>query len=261
MNIIVCIKQVPGSTNVKIDSDTGTLIRTKDNNKINPYDLFAIETAIKLREEYGGSVVTLTMGPPQAKVVIEESISMGCDKGFVLSDRAFAGSDVLATSYALSQAINKCGKFDLLLCGKQTTDGDTAQVGVELAEFLDIPNLSNVVSIKKSDKTSLIVETNQEHLDITQEIEIPCLLNLDNEINTPRLPSYKRMKREMDISFFSINDMEDKNDNNYGLDGSATQVEKIFPPEKSNDRYKEEGDEVELTSKLYNLLLDKKFLE
>lgn len=260
MNILICIKQVPGSSNVEIDSVTGTLIRTKDNNKINPYDLFAVESSLKLKELYGGSVSTLTMGPPQAKSVIEESIAMGCDKGFVLSDRAFAGSDVLSTSYALSQAIKKCGKFDLIICGKQTTDGDTAQVGVEIAEFLDIPNISNVVSLSLSNSKSLLVESNQEHLFITQEMKFPCLISFDSEINTPRLPSYKRMKEPMDIKTLSLVDMDDTNVVNYGLDGSATQVEKIFPPNKTTDRYKVEGTSCDLSSKIYELLLEKKFI-
>lgn len=260
MNILVCIKQVPGSNNVQIDPVNGTLIRTKENNKINPYDLFAIEEALLLKEQYGGKVFTLTMGPPQSKVVIEESIAMGCDYGYVLSDRAFAGSDVLSTSYALSQAIKKCSPFDLILCGKQTTDGDTAQVGVEVAELLNIANLSNVVSIEVNTTSSLLVNCNQEHLFVTQEIKLPCLINLDNEINTPRLPSYKRMNRPMDISFLSLEDMADKDINNYGLNGSATQVEKIFPPEKTKDRYKFEGTAFELTSKVYDLLKEKKFI-
>lgn len=260
MNILVCIKQVPGSNNVQIDPVNGTLMRTKDNNKINPYDLFAIEYALRLKKEYGGVVFTLTMGPPQSKTVIEESIAMGCDYGFVLSDRAFAGSDVLSTSYALAQAIKKCGDYDLILCGKQTTDGDTAQVGVEIAELLNIPNSSNVVSIYSCNTFSVLVDCNQEQLFVTKEIQIPCLINLDNEINTPRLPSYKRMKMPMEIKFLSLKDMEDQNKSNYGLDGSATQVEKIFPPEKTADRYKFEGTSIELTPKIYNLLIEKKFL-
>lgn len=260
MNIIVCIKQVPGSTNVEVDPINGTLIRTKDNNKINPYDLFAIEAALRLREKFGGKVVTLTMGPPQAKEAIKESIALGCDYGFVLSDIAFAGSDVLATSYALSQAIRKCGKYDLIFCGKQTTDGDTAQVGVELAEALNLPSLSNVVSIRVKDSLSIEADYNQENLFITQEIQIPCVINLDNEINTPRLPSYKRLREPMDVYSLSLEDMEDKDPSNYGLDGSATRVEKIFPPDKTADRYKFEGEALSLSSKIYDLLVTKKFL-
>ncbi len=260
MNILVCIKQVPGSNNVQIDPIKGTLIRTKDNNKINPYDLFAIESALRLKELYGGRVTSLTMGPPQSKIVVEESIAMGCDNGIVLSDRAFAGSDVLSTSYALSQAIKKFNNFDLIICGKQTTDGDTAQVGVELAEFLNIPNLSNVVSITKINEKYLSVNTNQEKLFVRQTIQLPCLLNIDNGINTPRLPSYKRMNQNMDIIFFTLDDLEDKKIENYGLDGSATQVEKIFPPDKVNDRFIYEDNPELLSFKIYDLFLEKKYL-
>jgi len=260
LNILVCVKQVPGSNNVQIDPVNGTLMRTKDNNKLNPYDLFSIETALRLKKEYGGKVFTLTMGPPQAKLAIEESIAMGCDYGFLVSDRAFAGSDVLSTSYALAQAINKCGDYDLIFCGKQTTDGDTAQVGVEIAEHLDLPCLTNVVSIKEKDSSCIEASCNQENLFITEEIKLPCLINLDNEINTPRLPSYKRMKAQMDVKFFSLKDMEDQNKEHYGLDGSATQVEKIFPPLKKADRFKFEGKPLDLSSKIYELLIKKKFL-
>lgn len=260
LNILVCVKQVPGSNNVQIDPVNGTLIRTKDNNKLNPYDLFSIETALLLKDKYGGKVFTLTMGPPQAKIAIEESISMGCDYGFVVSDRAFAGSDVLSTSYALSQAINKCGDYDIILCGKQTTDGDTAQVGVEIAEHLDLPSLTNVVSFKGKDSGCILVDCNQGNLFITEEIKLPCVICLDDGINTPRLPSYKRMKTPMDVKFFSIKDMEDQDKEHYGLDGSATQVEKIFPPEKKTDRIIFEGNSLELSSKIYDLLIEKKSL-
>ena len=149
MNILVCIKQVPGSTNVEVDPVTGVLKRDGLAGKMNPYDLYGIETAISLCEKYGGEVQTITMGPPQAKTVIVESVCMGAKCGTVLSDRKFAGADVLATAYTLSQGIGKTGNFDMIMCGKQTTDGDTAQVGAELAEFLGLPHVSNVLSIEK----------------------------------------------------------------------------------------------------------------
>ena len=136
MKILVCVKQVPGSNNVEVDPVTGVLKRSGIPSKINPYDLYAIETALELAERFGGSVETLTMGPPQAKAVIQETVCMGAKKGTVLTDRKFAGADVLATAYTISQGIRKCGEFDLILCGKQTTDGDTAQVGAEVAEYL-----------------------------------------------------------------------------------------------------------------------------
>ena len=129
MKILVCIKQVPGSNNVEVDPVTGVLKRSGIKSKMNPYDLYALELAHSLSEAYGGSVETLTMGPPQAKEVITESVCMGAERGTVLSDRNFAGADVLATAYTVSQGIRKCGEFDLIICGKQTTDGDTAQVG------------------------------------------------------------------------------------------------------------------------------------
>ena len=144
--ILVCTKQVPGSNNVEVDPVTGVLKRSGIKSKMNPYDLYALETALSLSEVYGGSVETLTMGPPQAKEVITESVCMGAECGTVLSDRNFAGADVLATAYTVSQGIRKCGEFDLIICGKQTTDGDTAQVGAEVSEYLGIPNVSNVLS-------------------------------------------------------------------------------------------------------------------
>ena len=147
MNILVCIKQVPGSTQVQVDPVTGVLKRDGVAGKMNPYDLYGLETALSLCERYGGEVETITMGPPQAKAIIVESICMGAKRGTVLSDRKFAGADVLATAYTLSQGIRRAGSFDLIVCGKQTTDGDTAQVGAEVAEYLGIPNVSNVLSV------------------------------------------------------------------------------------------------------------------
>jgi len=261
MNILVCVKQVPGSNEVQVDPNTGVLIRTQDNNKLNPYDLFSIEFALRLKELVGGSVTTLTMGPPQAKQTIEETISMGCDTGCVVSDRAFAGADVLATSYTLSQAIRKLGAFDLILCGKQTTDGDTAQVGAELAEHLGIPHLSNVSSLVSCSAKAIVVDAFQENLVITEQLPYPVLLCLDSEINTPRLPSYKRMKEhKAEVKILTLTDFEDKDISHYGLRGSPTQVQKIFPPEKNTDRELHEGSGRQLSDELAALLVAKKFV-
>ena len=147
MKIIVCIKQVPGSNNVEVDPVTGVLKRSGIQSKMNPYDLYAIESALTVCERFGGEVHAITMGPPQAKQVINEAICMGAKGGTVLTDRKFAGADVLATAYTISQGIRQCGDFDLIICGKQTTDGDTAQVGAEVSEYLGIPNVSNVLSV------------------------------------------------------------------------------------------------------------------
>ena len=144
MKIVVCIKQVPASSNVQIDPVTGVLIRDGNNTKMNPYDLYALEVALRIKEQTGATVKTITMGPPPAKDVLEESVWMGCDDGVLITDRKFGGADVVATSYTISQGIRSMGEFDLIICGKQTTDGDTAQVGAEMAEALGIPHVCYV---------------------------------------------------------------------------------------------------------------------
>lgn len=185
MNILVCVKQVPGSNNVEVDPVTGVLKRNGIQSKINPYDLYALETALSLVERYGGNVDTVTMGPPQAKSVIQETICMGVSKGTVLSDRKFAGADVLATAYTLSQGVKKCGKYDLILCGKQTTDGDTAQVGAELSEYLEIANVSNVLSVDDIRDGKLFVTAALDNKNVKLSIAMPCLISMDGDVNPP----------------------------------------------------------------------------
>ncbi len=260
-NILVCVKQVPGSNNVKVDEKTGLLIRPKKGNKLNPYDLNALETALTLKEQNNATVRVVTMGPPQAKDVLEECIWMGCDSGTLISDRVFGGADVLATSYTISQGIRKFDKTDLILCGKQTTDGDTAQVGAELAEHLGIPHLSNVTEILELTDSHIVVKALQENMIITEKIQLPCLLCMDSDINTPRLPSYRRKKTMEDglITTLTFADFEDQNPNHYGLKGSPTQVQKVFPPEKNSDAFKYTGNSNELAEKMYSLLVEKKF--
>lgn len=262
MNILVCVKQVPGSSNVEVDPVTGVLKRNGIQSKINPYDLYAIETALELVEKYGGSVETLTMGPPQAKTVIEETICMGASCGTVLTDRKFAGADVLATAYTISQGIKKCGEYDLIICGKQTTDGDTAQVGAEVAEYLDLPNASNVLSVDDVRDGKIFVNAALDNKNVKLSISLPCLISMDGDINTPRLPSYKIKKQLKDenVKFFTFDDFEDKDESHYGLNGSATQVERIFPPEKNAEKCTISGDAESQTNELYKLLLDKKLI-
>ena len=191
MNVLVCIKQVPGSSQVEVDPVTGVLRRDGVASKMNPYDLYGIELALSLTETYGGEVQTVTMGPPQAKSVIVESICMGAKCGTVLSDRKFAGADVLATAYTLSQGIRRAGEFDLIVCGKQTTDGDTAQVGAEVAEYLGIPNVSNVLSGDAIEDGKAFLTVALDDKLVKQSITLPCLISVDGDINSPRLPSYK----------------------------------------------------------------------
>ncbi len=261
MNIIVCIKQVPGTSNVNVDPVTGTLIRDGVASKMNPYDLNAVEMALKLVEENGGEVKVVSMGPPAALEVIREAIYMGASKGVLVSDRKFGGADVLATSYTLCSGIKALGDYDLILCGKQTTDGDTAQVGSELAEHLDIPHACYVKSIKQEGKKLEYVQ-NLDSKIVTARINMPCLMCVDSEINTPRLPSFLKKKENGDcqnkIQILTFNDVEDKDETHYGLKGSPTQVERIFEPDKRKD--KEMITDGDLAKKTYDILKSKKFI-
>lgn len=262
MNILVCVKQVPGSGAVEVDPITGVLKRNGVQSKINPYDLFALEMALSIAEENGGWVDTITMGPPQAKHAIEETICMGAAGGVVITDRKFAGADVLATAYTLSQGISKYGQYDLIICGKQTTDGDTAQVGAEVAEYLGIPNVSNVISVEKIDGGRVYLKAGLDDKVVDLSISLPCLISVEGEINTPRLPSYRIKKELRDdmVRFLTFADFEDQDSDHYGLTGSATQVERIFSPAKNTQRQEVSGDSDEQAQAIFRLLLEKKML-
>ncbi len=262
MNILVCIKQVPGSSQVEVDPVTGVLKRDGVKSKMNPYDLYALELALSLTERYGGRVETITMGPPQAAAVIEEAICMGAAGGTVITDRKFAGADVLATAYTLSQGIRKAGDYDLILCGKQTTDGDTAQVGAEVAEFLGLPNVANVRAIKAVEDGSVMLTASLDDKVVELAVQLPCLLSADGDINSPRLPSYKvkrQVKPDM-VRYITFADLDDQNADHYGLLGSATQVERIFPPEKNTEKRVFAGSAVEQTDSLFGLIRDRKLI-
>ncbi len=261
MNILVCIKQVPDSNKVEVDPVTGVLKRNGVDSKMNPYDLYAIETALRIREEKGGTICALTMGPGQAAGVIREAFAMGVDRGVLISDRKFGGADVLATSYTISQGIKKIGEFDLILCGKQTTDGDTAQVGPEVSEWLNIPCVSNVSKLVEIGEEAIVVEMDMTHdIEITK-IQFPCLLTVDKDIFMPRLPSYvkKLETKDREITVLTLADLEDQDEKHYGLNGSPTQVERIFPPEVNAHRELWNGTTAELSDQLLNKLQELKF--
>ena len=231
MNIIVCIKQVPETTEVRINPETNTLIREGVKSIINPFDLYAIEESIRLKERFGGKITVLTMGPPQADSALREAISMGADEGVLVCDRAFAGSDTWATSYTLSGAIKKIGTFDLVICGKQASDGDTAQVGPGIATHLNIPQVTYVKKIEEAtDKLMRVERMLEEGYEII-ETPLPALLTVVKEINEPRMPSLKGMLRAKGakITVWAQKDL-DLNPQNIGLCGSPTQVVKIFTP-------------------------------
>jgi electron transfer flavoprotein beta subunit len=241
MNIVVCIKQVPDTAEVKINTETGTLVREGVPSIINPFDMHAIEAGIQIKEKAGGKVTVMTMGPPQAESALRDAIAMGADDGILLSDRAFAGSDTWATSFTLSKAIGKLGA-DIIICGKQAIDGDTAQVGPETAEFLNIPHISYVRKIEEVTQTSIKVQRlMDEGYDIVESL-FPVLLTAVKELNEPRLPSLKgkMAAKKAVIQRWGASDiMADEND--LGLKGSPTQVKNIFTPEARSGRKILEG--------------------
>lgn len=262
MEILTCIKQVPGTTEVEVDEATGVLKRDGVDSKMNPYDLFALETALRIKKEKNATLKVITMGPPQAKQVIEESFMMGADEGAIISDRRFAGADVLATSYTISQGIKKMGNPDIIICGKQTTDGDTAQVGPEVAEFLNIPHVTNVTKIIEIKDESIVVEVDMPNTLEVCEIKYPCLMTVEKDIFQPRLPSFKLkvQTKDREIPMYTLNDFEDKDEMNYGLNGSPTQVLKIFPPTPNTDKDILRGSSEELSEALANKLRDLKLI-
>ena len=198
MNIIVCIKQVPDTNKVEVDPITGVLKRNGVESKMNPYDLYAIETALRIKEEKGGTVTVITMGPPQAEAVIRESYSLGADAGVLLTDRAFAGADVLATSKAISGGIDLIGDYDLIICGKQSTDGDTAQVGPEISERLKLPSVTNVTAVHDITETTITVTRELPEATEKLMLTFPCLISVEKDICIPRLPSYLKKQSTKD---------------------------------------------------------------
>ncbi len=265
MNIIVCIKQVPDTNDVKIDPKTNTLIREGVKSVINPFDENAIEEAVRLKEAHGGKVTVITMGPPQATEALKTAIAMGADEGILISDRAFAGADTWATSYTLAQAIKKIGAFDLVLFGKQAIDGDTAQVGPGVAEFLDIPQVTFAIKIDivgaDGNQPSVRVKRQLEESSEIVETKLPAAVTVIKQINEPRLPSLKGQMRakKAEIPVWTAETIMAEPEN-IGLKGSPTQVVRIFtPPPRGNSEILE-GTPEEMAVKLFNKLKEQKII-
>ena len=259
MNIFVCIKQVPDAKDVRLDPETNTLAREGVQSIINPYDRHALEEAVRLKEKYSGTVTVISMGPPQAEVILREAVSCGADQGILVSDRAFAGADTLATTYTIAMAIKKSGTPDLVLCGKQAIDGDTAQVGPGLAERLNMPYVTCVKKINDFDNDTLLLDRMMDDGYDELEVRLPALLTVIKEINTPRLPSLKgKMKaKKIEITTLSAEDIG-ADSTQLGLTGSPTWVVNVFSPEFKGERSMIAGsvDEqvVQLTEKLTELI-------
>ncbi len=234
MDILVPIKQVPETSNVKMDPVTGTMIRAGVGTVVNPLDLFAIETAIRLREAHGGRITTLTMGPRSAEKALREAIAMGCDDGVLISDRAFAGSDSWSTSYTLAQAIRQLGPFDLIIAGERATDGDTGQVGPGIAAWLDVPvatYVSRITHVEPGAGGGVTVERLVEKGYQVLDLPLPALLTVVKEIAAPRLPTLrgKRRAKAADIPVRTAADL-DVEPTYLGLKGSPTKVVKVATP-------------------------------
>jgi len=255
MNIIVCIKQVPETTEVRINPETNTLIREGVKSIINPFDMYAIEEGVRLKEKFGGKVTAITMGPPQADAALREAISLGADDGILVCDRAFAGSDTWATSYVLSGAIKKIAVFDLVICGKQASDGDTAQVGPGISAHLNIPQVTYVKKIEEIKDNLMRVERMMEEGFEIIEIPMPALLTVVKEINEPRLPSLRGMMKAKSAKITLWTQKELGLDpQQIGLCGSPTQVVKIFTPPQRAGGQMLAGEVPEIAAKLVELL-------
>ena len=233
MDILVCLKQVPGTTQVKIDPQTNTLVRQGIKNIVNPFDSYALEEGARLKERYGGKVTAISMGPPQAEEILREAIGSGADEAILLSDTAFAGSDTLVTSYTLARAISKIQEYDLVICGRQTIDGDTGQVGPELAEMLEIPFVAYVSKIEEIDSGHMRVQRMVEDGHEVIETPLPAVITVVKEINIPRLPSLRGLARAKSAVIPAWTAQELGVDTDMvGLSGSATRVIKIFFPQR-----------------------------
>ncbi|MHB0857349.1 MAG: electron transfer flavoprotein subunit beta/FixA family protein [Anaerolineae bacterium] len=255
MHAIVCIKSVPDTTEVRINPETNTLMRGEVESVINPFDTYAIEEAIRLREMHGGTVTVLTMGPPQAEKELREAIAMGCDQAVLLSAREFAGSDTWATAYTLAHAIRKLSPFDVVLCGKQAVDGDTGQVGPGIANQLGIPQLTYVSKVCALDlQTGAIqVERLLEEGRETVRADLPTLLTVVKDINQPRFPTPRgiRNARRAEIPVWSSSDLPDLRPECLGLDGSPTKVVQVFsPPRREGKVELVQGETAEATAAL-----------
>lgn len=258
MNIVVCIKQVPDTTDVKIDPKTGTLIREGVPSIINPDDKHALEEGLRLREKFGGTVTVLSMGPPQAEDALMEARAMGADVTVLISDRAFAGSDTLATSYALTRSVLTTGEFDIVLCGRQAIDGDTAQIGPQMAELLGIPQVTYCIEIAVDGRRVTAKRALEDGYEVI-ETELPALFTVIKDINRPRYPSVRgivNVCRDCDVQTWTAKDI-DASKKMIGLDGSPTQVARTFAPEPKGEGLLLEGAPEATVKELVQHLRDK----
>ena len=260
MKIVVCIKQVPDTAEVKLDPKTGTLIRDGVPSIINHDDKAGLETALQIREQVGGTVTVVCMGPPQADVALREALAMGADEAILLSDRAFGGSDTWATSYIIAEAIKIVGDYDIIFCGRQAIDGDTAQVGPQIAEKLGIPQITYVQDFKIEGNKVICQRQLEDGYQII-ETEMPCLLTAIKDLNEPRYPSVGGIfdAYEKEIKVWGLNEVP-IDTTKAGLKGSPTNVFRTFTPEPKGAGMMLEGADKETVKDLIARLQAKHIL-
>jgi len=260
MKYLVCIKQVPKITKVKLDPITHNLIREGTATTINPADLNALTFALKLREKTGGEITVMTMGPDSAAESIRKCYAMGADKGYVVSSRAFAGADTLATSYTLAQGAKSIGNFDIVFTGNQTIDGDTGQVGPELAENLNINQVTYVEDIEFENESFKVKRQNSEGEEIV-EVKAPILFSVVRNANIVKIPTKSEIEAQSE-SFVNIIGVEDLDidENRIGIKGSPTVVDSIFDGEKFEVGARIEGDSKKQADGIVDILLEKGFI-
>lgn len=264
MKIIVLIKQVPDMEKVKFDMVKGRIDRSSAGTEINPFDLNALEAALQIAEKTGGEVIALSMGPPQAEEALKEALAMGTADGILLTDMKFGGSDVKATSSILSSAIKKIGDYDLIIAGMQSVDGDTGQVGPEIAGRLGIPHISNVESIRSYSEKSIELVSKVWETYYVKRASYPLLLTVTKDVNVPRLPTFKnKMKaRKSEIKKWNYEDLKEFLDvSDIGVKGSPTKVKKIVVPPLSKRQgklYKQ--DDGKAVSDILNVLKENKVI-
>lgn len=263
MHIVVCVKQVPDTKVIKINPKTNTLDRRGVPAILNPYDAHAVQEAVKLKEKYGAKISVVSMGPPQATEVIKKSVQIGADAGYLISDRAFAGADTLATSYALFKALEKIGKdnpIDMIFCGKHAIDGDTGQVGPGIARRLSIPPITNVIHVEAMGDGEVILRRKLEDGYERLKSTLPCLVTVEKEINEiayAPLPNMIQAARYEPV-IWGVDDLDDVDRTQLGLKGSPTVVGKMFAPPKPEGGNMLEGEPKKQVEELISYLLDKK---
>jgi electron transfer flavoprotein beta subunit len=250
LNIVVCIKQVPESTEVRVDPKTNALIREGVKSIVNPVDENAVEAALQLRDAHGGKVTVICMGPPQADEALRHTLAMGADEAILLSDPASRGSDTLATSYALALMVRKIGAVDLVLCGKQAIDGDTGQVGPGLAERLGIPQVTFAIGLEVTEGKLRARRVLDDFFEVL-EVKMPAVVTVVKQINNPRHPSMKNVlkAKRAEIVKWTLADLE-ADPKQSGFNGSPTQVIKVWPPEKRSGGKRLEGAAEEIVDEL-----------